>query len=63
MFYHRGGSTKPLAVIVTWTGYKKAGPLLFSTEHRGTADGKPVLLNFSDVSVKMAGSDAWIKAQ
>jgi len=63
MFYHRGGSTKPLAVIVTWAGYKKAGPLLFSTEHRGTADGKPVRLTFSDVSVKMAGSDAWIKAQ
>jgi hypothetical protein len=63
MFYHRGGSTRPLAVIVTWAGYKKAGPLLFSTEHRGTADGKPVQLTFSDVSVKLAGSDAWLKAQ
>ena len=63
MFYHRGGSTKPSAVIVTWAGYKKAGPLLFSTDHRGTADGKPLRLTFSDVSVKVAGSDAWIKAQ
>jgi hypothetical protein len=63
MFYHRGGSTKPSAVIVTWAGYKKAGPLLFSTDHRGTADGKPLRLSFSDVSVKVAGSDAWIKAQ
>ena len=63
MFYHRGGSTKPSAVIVTWAGYKKAVPLLFSTEHRGTADGEPVRLTFSDVSVKMVGSDAWIRAQ
>ena len=63
MFYHRGGSTKPAAVIVTWAGYKKAGPLLFSTYHRGTADGKPLRLTFSDVFVKRAGSDTWIKAQ
>lgn len=63
MFYHRGGSTKPSAVIVTWAGYKKAGPLLFSTEHRGTADGKPLRITLSDISVKVAGSDAWIKAQ
>ena len=63
MFYHRGGSTKPAAVIVTWAGYKKAGPLLFSTYHRGTADGKPLRLTFSDVSVKVAGSEDWMKAQ
>jgi hypothetical protein len=63
MFYHRGGSTKPSAVIVTWEGYKKAGPLLFSTEHHGTADGKPLRLTLSDVSVKVVGSDAWINAQ
>jgi hypothetical protein len=63
MFYHRGGSKKPTSVIVTWAGYKKAGPLLFSTYHRGTADGKPVRVTFSDVSVKVAGSDTWIKAQ
>jgi hypothetical protein len=44
-------------------GYKKAGPLLVSTEHRGTADGKPVRVFFSDVPVKLAGSDTWIKAQ
>jgi hypothetical protein len=63
MFYHRGGATKPSAVIVTWAGYKKAGPLLFSTDHRGTADGKPVRLSFSGVSVKLAGSDKWAPAQ
>jgi hypothetical protein len=63
MFYHRGGPKKPSQVIVTWQGYKKAGPLLFSTDHRGTADGKPVRVSFSDVSVKMTGSDSWLDAQ
>jgi hypothetical protein len=61
--YDRGGPVKPSVVIATWTGYKKAGPLLFSTEHRGTADGKPLHLWFSNVSVKLAGSDTWINAQ
>jgi hypothetical protein len=37
---------------VTWAGYKKTGPLIFSTEHRGTADGKPLHLFFSNVVVK-----------
>jgi hypothetical protein len=63
MVYHRGGTAKPRIVIATWAGYKKAGPLLFSTDHRGTADGKPLRLSLSDVSVKVTGSDDWIKAQ
>lgn len=61
--YHRGGSMKPSVVIATWAGYKKAGPLLFSTDHRGTADGKPLHIFFSDVAVKLTGSNTWIKAQ
>jgi hypothetical protein len=36
---------------------------LFSTEHRGTADGKPLHIFLSDVSVKLAGSDTWMKAE
>ena len=60
---HRGGSKKPSVVIATWEGYKKAGPLLISTDHRGTADGGPLRLFFSDVAVKLAGSDTWVKAQ
>ena len=63
MVYHRGGPQKPSVVIVTWAGHKKAGPLLIATEHRGTADGKPLHIFISDVSVKLAGSDAWIKAE
>lgn len=61
--FHHGGSAKPSEVIASWTGYKKAGPLLVSTEHRGTADGKPLHLFFSDVAVKLTGSDKWINAQ
>ena len=61
--YHRGGAKPPSRVFATWAGYKKAGPLLVSTEHRGTADGAPLHLTFTDVSVKLAGSDTWVKAQ
>lgn len=61
--YHRGGTTKPSVVIATWAGYKKAGPILISTEHRGTADGKPLHLFFTNVAVKLKGSNAWIEAK
>jgi hypothetical protein len=63
MVYHRGGPKKPSLVVVTWVAHKKAGPLLIATEHRGTADGKPLHIFISDVSVKLAGSDSWIKAE
>jgi hypothetical protein len=61
--YHRGGSMKPTVVITTWAGYKMAGPLLVSTDHRGTADGKPARIFFSDVAVKLTGSNDWVNAQ
>ena len=61
--YHRGGPKPPSRVFATWAGYKKAGPLLFSTEHHGSADGKPFHLVISDVAVKLTGSDKWINAQ
>jgi hypothetical protein len=61
--YHRGGPQKPSIVIATWAGYKKAGPLLISTDHKGTADGKPLTLTITDVAVKLTGSDNWVKAQ
>jgi hypothetical protein len=63
MVYHRGGPKKPSLVTATWTGYKKAGPLLISTEHRGTADGKPLHIFISNVAVKLTGSDKWTAAQ
>jgi hypothetical protein len=61
--YDRGGPKKPSVVIATWAGYKKAGPLLISTEHRGTADGKPLHLWFTNVAVKLAGSSTWMDAK
>ena len=57
MVYHRGSpkSPVPALVTVTWAGYKKVGPLTFSTEHRGTADGKPLHLFFTNVAVRLGG--------
>jgi hypothetical protein len=63
LVYHRGGTKKPLLVTTTWESYKKAGPLLFSTDHSGTADGAPLRVSFSNVAVKLVGSDTWIDAQ
>jgi hypothetical protein len=63
MVYHRGGPRKPSVVIASWDGYKKAGPLLISTDHQGTADGNPLRIVISDVAVKVAGSNNWINAQ
>lgn len=61
--YRRGGPKKPSIVIAAWTDYKKAGPLLIATDHRGTADGKPFRLTFSNVAVKVTGSDTWMEAK
>ena len=61
--YRRGGAKKPSVVLATWGGHKKAGPLVVSTDRRGSADGKPIRIWFSDVSVKVAGSDKWMEAQ
>jgi hypothetical protein len=65
-FLYRGGGAglqkRPRVLVATWAGYKQAGPLLISTEHQGTADGKPMRLFFSDVAVKLVGSDTWVHA-
>ena len=61
--YHRGGARKPSLLYATWGGHKKAGPLVFSTDRRGFADGMPIRVFFTDVSVKVTGSDAWINAK
>jgi hypothetical protein len=63
MVYHRGGPKKPSLVKATWAGYKKAGPLLISTDHHGTADDKPLEVTFTNVAVKMVGSNHWVDAQ
>jgi len=65
MTYHRAVPAPKLPNLVNakWEGYKKAGPLLFATEHHGTADGNPFELTFTDVAVKLKGSKDWINAQ
>ena len=60
--YHHG-APKPRLVMTTFADYVKAGPLLIATDHRGTEHGKPIRISFSDVSVKLTGSDKWITAQ
>lgn len=62
--FHRGESgLKPSLVVATWGAYKKAGPLLIATDRRGTADGQPLRIWFTDLAVKLAGSDKWVPAQ
>lgn len=63
LVYHRGGPKPPSLFSATWAGHKKAGPLIISTDHRGMADGKPVRVFYSDVSVKVRGSDTWMDAK
>ena len=62
MVFHRGGTAKPGLVAASWTDYRQAGPLLFSLEHRGTADGKPMHVSLSNIAVKLAGSNTWVEA-
>ena len=61
--FHHGGNAKPSKVVANWTAYKMAGPLLFSLDHHGKADGKPFRLTYTNVAVKLAGSDAWVEAK
>lgn len=61
--YHRGAPNPPHLVSATYVAYKKAGPLLFSTDHAGVADGKDFKLSLSGVSVKLTGSDKWLDAE
>jgi len=63
LVYRRGGTKKPSLVIASWEGYKKAGPLLISMDHNGTADGNKIRIFLSDVAVKMTGSENWVSAQ
>jgi hypothetical protein len=62
--FTRAGAGAPKGYTGTWEGYEKAGPLLLSTDHEGTTDdGKSVRVFFSDVAVKVVGSDKWVNAQ
>jgi len=58
-----GGNIKPALTSATWADHKTAGPLLMSTEKHGTADGAPIHLKFTNVAVKLVGSDTWTDAK
>lgn len=62
MRYHRGAPVPglPTLVLAKWEGYKQVGPLLISTDHPGIADGHRFRITFTDVAVKVKGSDSWI---
>jgi hypothetical protein len=62
--YHRGAPTPPPHLVMAdYTDYKKAGPLTIAMDHHGKIDGKDFRLFFTEVSVKLSGSDKWINAQ
>jgi hypothetical protein len=62
--YHRGANTPPPKIFeVAFEDYKKVGPLLIAMAYRGPFDGKPGRVLFTDVSVRLTGSDNWISAQ
>ena len=60
--YHRGGDATPSAVM-SWSDYRKAGPLLVALNRLGAYKGKPLRIFFSNVSVKLVGSNSWVNAQ
>jgi len=60
--FHRGGVEKP-TLTVTWADYKMAGPILFSTDHRGTYTGNPIHISLTDVAVKLVGASDFVPAK
>jgi hypothetical protein len=58
--YRKGGSIEPTRVA-TWQDFRKVGPLTLALDHQGpNADFR---VRFSDVAVKLKGSDDWNAAQ
>jgi hypothetical protein len=61
MIYRKGGDAKP-TLTLSWQDHKKFGPLLIALDHRGKSKGKPARVWFTDVAVKLAGSNDWVTA-
>ena len=60
--FHRGGVEKP-TLTVTWADYKMAGPIRFSTDHRGTYTGNPIRISLTGVAVKLVGASDFVPAK
>jgi hypothetical protein len=58
-----GGAVKPAVSYATWADHREVGPLLISMDKRGTGDGQPIHLFFTNVAVKLVGSSTWIDAK
>ena len=58
--FRRGGSPKP-TLTATWEDHKQVGPLTVSTNH--VRDDGKFRLYFTDVAVKLTGSDQWVEAK
>jgi hypothetical protein len=58
-----GGSVKPAVTYATWGDHEQVGPLLISMDKRGTGDGQPIHLFFTNVAVKLVGSSTWLAAK
>ena len=57
--YRRGGS-KQATRIATWENHRQAGPIVISLNHQGKDEN--FRLWFTDVGVKLAGSNSWMFA-
>lgn len=58
--YHRGGPDKP-SLAFTWEENRSVGPVTISMNHRAAQPDFHIW--FTDVAVKLAGSDQWIPAK
>ena len=63
LLFRHGGPTWPSVFIAAYLDHKKAGPLLFALNHKGKAVGKPARVFFTNVAVKLTGSDTWMEAK
>jgi len=62
LHFQHGGSAKPSVFIASFTDYRQAGPVVVALDHRGTSDGVPARVFFTNVAVKLAGSSTWVDA-
>ena len=62
--YHRGGAKKPSLSIATWAGLQKGrSNTVLNRSPRLPPTASPSRIFFSDVAVKVTGSDKWMHAQ
>jgi hypothetical protein len=58
--YRKGGASEPTRVA-TWQDHRQAGPITLALDHQGPDNAFRVW--FTDVAVKLKGSEGWIAAE